>query len=206
VSETIEEDPTPLVCLIAGALRRRQEEPEFTRTTPETSAVGVIRDKSTPQAVTLRLGDGGVHLEHGAADGADATLVVDLGGGEDEPEVSGGEEHPGLVEWLAALLDPPAVDWRLAAEDFWRVASARSGAPAGFLVHETESDETVLLGAKGPAPYEIHGPAEALCAVFLGQLPLTEAVVREAVFVRGKLVELSVLTGAGFAIMIGGGE
>jgi hypothetical protein len=206
VAVSVEHDPTPLVGLIAGGLRRRLAEPEFASRTKEITGVGVIRDNSTPQAVNLRLAAGSVTIEHGAAEDADATLVVDLAGGESEPEVSGAEKHGELVEFLEAVLEPPAVDWHEAAEGFWRVARARPGAPSGLLVRETESDEIIVFGAEKPAPYEIHGTAEALSTVFVGQLPLTEAVVQGTVFVRGGMVDLSILAGACFAIMIGGAD
>jgi hypothetical protein len=206
VALEVEEDPTPLVGLVAGGLRARLADPEFADRVAVQAAVGVIRDTGTPQAVTASFESGTVRLQHGADPAAAATLAIDLSGAEPEPEVSGAEENGELVELLGALLEPPPVEWREAAAEFWRVAGTLRGGPASLLVRETESGEAIVLGGDEPAGYEIHGTAEALCTVFAGHLPLAEAVVQGVVHVRGSLCDLSLLTGACFAIMTGGND
>lgn len=200
----VEDDAPPLTQAVAGSLRAMLADREFSEATAALSGVVALRSASTPQAVSLRLGDGAVRLAHGAADGADMVVTIDLDdpdGG--EPELSGDQERHDLSDWLLRLLDPPKPPWPEAARRFWEQASRMPGAPAGLRVVELGSGEELRLGENGTAPYEIHGESAALVRVLTAQEPLIEAAHRGRVYVRGSLPELSVLTGAGFALMLG---
>jgi hypothetical protein len=206
IAVRIEEDPTPLVAITATGLKRLLRDPGFAEQTASLRGVAVVNALSGPQALTLRLLGDAVELEHGAAPEAEVAVGVDLEEAGLEPAVTGEEARPDLCAWLFAVLEPPPLEWREAAGRFWEVARQRSGAPPALLVHEEDSGVRITFGTDAPDPYEIHGSAAALATLFSGQLPLAEAALRGAVRTRGSLLRMSVLTGAGFALMLGEGD
>ena len=76
------------------------------------------------------------------------------------------------------------------------------GAPEGLLVVNLDTGDERRFGAEGGA-YEIHGPTAGLVAVLTGRARLIDAAYEGIVFIRGSFPELSVLTGAGFAVRYG---
>ena len=102
------------------------------------------------------------------------------------------------------ILGDDGVSWVEAADRYWTVLSKMPGAPAGLRVVELDSGEERVNG-DGPA-YEIHGRSEALLDVLSGRTPLIDAAFEGKVFIRGTFAQLSVLTGACFAIADEAGE
>jgi hypothetical protein len=200
---SLEEDAPPLTRGLARDLRRRLEDPDFAALTGACRGVAVVRSAATPQAVTFRLADGAVAVTHGAASDADVTLTVELDDAQAEPEIEAGEAHSELRDWLLRLLDAPHPPWPEAAERFWATASKLPGAPAGLRIVDLDSGEERRFGENGSRAYEIHGSAELLVRVLTAQELLIEAAHRGRVFVLGSMPELSVLTGAGFALAFG---
>jgi hypothetical protein len=96
------------------------------------------------------------------------------------------------------ILGDETPDWAEATDRYWAVLSAMPGAPEALRVVELESGEERAHG-DGRA-YEIHGSPEALVEVLSGRAPLIDAAFERKVFIRGTFAELSVLTGACFAI------
>jgi hypothetical protein len=88
--------------------------------------------------------------------------------------------------------------WAGAADRFWAVLAAMPGAPGSLRVVDLDSGEERLLGEG--AGYEIHGRPEALLNVLEGRTSLIDAAFEQSVYIRGTFAELSVLTGACFAI------
>jgi hypothetical protein len=200
---SVEEDAPPLTRGLASELRRRLGDPDFATATGACAGVAAVRSASTPQAVTFRVADGSVAVSHGAAGNADVTVTVDLDDDQAEPEIEADEAHADLRDWVLSLLDPPRPPWPEAAERFWATASKLPGAPAGLRIVELDSGEERRFGENGSRAYEIHGSAEPLVRVLTAQQPLIEAAHRGRVFVLGSFSELSVLTGAGFALAFG---
>lgn len=164
-----------------------------------------VADADTPQALTLRLGDGSISLARGAAEDAEVRATVALAGtARAKARLAGAEGRPDLARWVAGLLDPPGLSWQEAADRFWSVLSEMRGAPAALLVVDTEGGEEHRYGAADGRAYELHGAPEALTAVLTGRAPLLDAAFEGKVFVRGSFPELSLLTGAGFTIRYGG--
>ena len=96
------------------------------------------------------------------------------------------------------ILSDPTAGWHEAADRYWSVLSEMPGAPRALRVVDLEGGEERALG-DGRA-YEIHGSPEALLEVLSGRAPLIDAAFEGKVFIRGTFAELSVLTGACFAI------
>jgi hypothetical protein len=206
IAVSVPRDAPPMLRAIAADLRARLEDSAFAeqaqRLEDATVSVGAA---DTPQAVTLRIGDRAISLAHGAAEGADVSATVEGDGGlSTGPALRGADEHPELAEWLRGLLDPPAPPWPRAAERFWSVLSEMSGAPPALLVVNLDDGERQRYGAEHGRAYEIHGHTDGLLGVLTGRVSLLEAAYGGTVYVRGSFPEVSVLTGAGFAIRFGG--
>lgn len=191
-----------MVRALGNDLASRLQDPAFAEATRRVRGAVSLRDASTPQAATIRVGDQGVTLSHGFAETAELRAKVDLRG-RGEPELEGAGEQPELAEWLRALLNAKMPEWPEAAERFWSVLSGMAGAPAALRVVDLETGEDRRYGSPMGRAYEVHGPADGLVDVLSGRVPVVDAAFAGRVFVRGSFPELSVLSGAGFRVRYG---
>jgi len=198
----LERDPTPLVAATANDLASCMADADFAAATERLRGVVSLRAAATPQAVTLRLDADEVSLAHGFDAAADVRVTLADDHAAPATEVEGAAEHPELAGWVERLLEPPEPGWEDAAERFWSVLSEMRGAPEGLLVVNLDTGDERRFGAEGGA-YQIHGPTAGLVAVLTGRAPLIVAAYEGIVFIRGSFPELSVLTGAGFAVRYG---
>lgn len=206
IAVSVEDDAPPIVAAVARDLAACLEDPAFGEETRLARGVVTARSATTPQAVTLRIADGAVSIAHGAAEDAQVTATAELGARDGAPRIEGSDEHPELAEWLSRLLDPPTPAWPEAAERFWEVLSRMPGAPPALLVVDLEGGGERRFGSEGGAACEIHGAPDGLVPVFTGRASMMEAAFEGAVYVRGRFPDLSVLSGAGFAIRYGGAD
>jgi hypothetical protein len=200
----LERDPTPLVAATANDLDACLADPDFAAVAERLCGVVSLRAAATPQAVTLRLAADGLTLARGFDPGADVRVMLGDDHAGSATEIEGGAEHPELAAWAERLLAPPEPRWADAAESFWSALSGMRGAPRSLLVVNLETDERLRFGAEAGG-YEIHGPAAGLVEVLTGRIPLIDAAYEGTVFIRGSFPQLSVLTGAGFAVRYGRG-
>ncbi len=202
VTIELEEDSTPFVRAIAADLSACLTDARFAEETARLEGSVLVRSAATPEAATVRLGDGVASIRHGGDEVAGAAAVVDPGGG--EPQISAAGAEPGLAAWLEALLQPPLPSWQEAAERFWAAVSRMDGAPEALLVVDLDSGEQRRLGSERGSAYEIQGNPGALVRVLTGRTSLILAAFEGSVFIRGSFPQLSVLSGAGFAVRYGG--
>lgn len=201
IALSVEEDAPPMVRALATELAARLEDASFAAETERLRGVVSLRASAGAQSATLRVEDRTVSLTHGEADDADLTATIDLNGA--EPRVEAGGEHPELARWLSAFVDPPAPAWPEAAERYWSVLSGMPGAPVALRVVNLDTGEERAYGSEDGPAYEIHASTEGLLGVFSGRTPLIDAAFEGRVFIRGTFPQLSVLTGACFAIRFG---
>ena len=198
----MERDPTPLVAATANDLASCMADADFAAATERLRGVVSLRAAATPQAVTLRLDADEVSLAHGFDAAADVRVTLADDHAAPATEVEDAADHPELAGWVERLLAPPEPGWEDATERFWSVLSEMRGAPEGLLVVNLDTGDELRFGAEGGA-YEIHGPTAGLVAVLSGRARLIDAAYEGIVFIRGSFPELSVLTGAGFAVRYG---
>ena len=196
-----EDDATPLVRATRADLRRRLGDPEFAALTRELTGTVAIRAAATPEAVTATIADGAVSLAHGVSDEAQVVATIDGAGSRPRIADRAEADNPRLAAWLDALLAPSAA-WPEAAERFWSALESRPGSPEALLVAELDSGESRRFGS-GDRAYEIHGRAEDLVALLEGRTALIDAVFERRIFIRGSFPEISVLSGAAFAVRMG---
>jgi len=201
----VEADAPPLVRAVAEELATRLEDPSFAETTKAVRGVIGVRAATTPQRAALLIGDRGISLAGGLPRDADLRAIVELNRSSgDALTLEGETERPDLARWLRDLLDPPAPGWPEAAGRFWSALRNMPGAPAALVVVTLDTGERRRYGSEDGRAYEIHGASEDLIAIFTGRVPPIEAGPEGRIFVRGSFTELSVLSGAGFAIRYGG--
>lgn len=204
---TTEDSPTPLVRLLAGALRRSAA------AAPDALArmngVAAVCSAHDPQAATLRFGDGRVHLEHGRADDADVVITLDLAldGLPDapKPKVKGAAAHPRFALALGKMLEPPEPEWRPAADEFFRLIGTRPYVPPAIEFVDTTSGSRHTVGHASPGEpvYEIHGPADRIVKLCLGGAFLLEEMEAGRMTARGSMAGGVSITGAGLALGLG---
>jgi hypothetical protein len=204
---SVEDDAPPLVRAVAHDVAARLEDPSFAAATEGIQGAVVLRSVTSAQAVTLRIGEDGISIQHGADEDADLSAGIDFADPDGStPELEGHVEHPDLAGWLRELLDTTAPSWQEAADRFWSVLEDMAGAPAALVVVDLDGGERRRYGRQDGRAYELHAHAETLTEVFTGRVPPIDAGFEGKLFVVGSFPELSVLSGAGFAVRYGGPE
>lgn len=203
---TTEDDPTPLVLIMANVVRR--SEAANPNTVAKLKGVAAVRSMHDPQAVTLRFANGDVHLEHGVAADAGVRIAMDfdLDGlpGAPKPKVSGALRHLRFAMGLAKVLEPPLPDLATATSEFWAAASSVSGMPSGLRMIATDTGEVGTAGDDGTEVYEISGPVDRLVRILTGQAVALVELEGGRCNVRGSLGAAVALTRA--TVLYGMGE
>ena len=124
----VEDDPTPMVLILAATLRRASRTEKLAETLRSARGSVALRSTTDPQAATIRFADGGARVERGAAADADVTIATDVNALADEhppkPKVTGAARHPKLALAIGKLLEPPIDPWPVEAERFWAFCAA----------------------------------------------------------------------------------
>ena len=199
ITVSVEDDPPPIVRALANDLVAALADPSFAEATRAAVGVVAVRSALTPQAATVRLGDGRVELVHGTDGDADVTATTDSAEN-DSAAIEGPAE---LAGWAARLLDPPLPSLSQAAKRFWSVLSSRPGAPDALLVVELDGGEHRRYGAEEGRTCELHGTEQGLLTVLAGRASAIEAAFVGAIQMRGTFPDISVLSGAGYEIRYG---
>ena len=198
VAITTEDDPTPLVLILANTVRRSAA--ANPGQLAKLRGVAAVRSVKDPQAVTLRFDKGDVHLEHGVAADVGVTIGLDfdLDGLPEAPapKVTGAARHPLFALGLAKVLEPPMPTLEEAATEFWAAAHAMHGMPSGLLVRATDADASVTLGDETTERFELLGPTDRLVRILTGQSPALVEVQEGRCHVRGSLAAAAALTRA----------
>jgi hypothetical protein len=192
----VEDDPTPLVRVVARLMRLAlpHADAESLAGASRGGATVSVRSAHDAQAFTCTFAPGSIGLRHGSTADADAALVVDVA--KDlalDSETSSGDAA--LQELVDALMHPPVPSWREAAHEFWHRTSADRGMPQELVVHCTDEDDQLVLG-DGIPTYTLSATSADLARVLSGTAPLLESVFSGAVAIRGTLPQLSVMAGA----------
>lgn len=195
---TTEDDPTPLVLILANTVRRAAA--ARPKLIAGMSGVAAVCSANDAQAVTLRFDRGDVHLSHGRAQDAGVVITLDLeqDGLPDapKPKVEGALRHLRFALALDKVLDPPLPTWQVAAEEFWRRTSQRPSMPPALRIID-ETGAELVVGDDSAGAYEITGTADRLAKMFVGSAFLLEEAQHGRMHVRGSLGESVVVTMAG---------
>lgn len=201
-----EDDPTPIVLILATTLRRAEQTPKLAAMMQKANGNVALRSTVDPQAATIRFQRGRVLVERGVAADAHVTIATDVNRMADEdapkPKVSGALTHVRLALTAAKVLEPPLGSWQEEATGFWVRASAQVGMPTGLRIVCLDDGAELRLGTE-PAEFEIHGTGHRLQAVFSGGSVFGEDVLDGKLYAVGSLRHLAEITGQSLASMMG---
>lgn len=206
ITVTTEDDPTPIVRVLATTIRRSCETPSHSRAVARMRGTLVFKSANDPQAATIRFSRGAVHLETGARTPAKVTITADLALMNEpdapKPKVEGAEAHLLFALGASKALTPKYGTWQEEAARFWQHTSTGTGMPSGILVRCLDDGSELRLG--GQTECEVHASAFELRNLFCGNTTLGERAFAGKLFAVGPLNHLAVLTGAGLHYSLGG--
>lgn len=201
-----EDDPTPIVLILAATLRRSERSPKLAEMMRKAKGSVALRSTVDPQAATIRFTEGRVRVERGVAADADVIIATDVNRMADEhppkPKVTGAATHPRLALAAAKVLEPPTGTWQDEAKTFWSKVEASGTGPTGLRIVCTDRPAEVSFGAT-PAEFEIHGTAHRLQAMFSGNTVFGQEVFDGHLHAVGTLRHLAELTGVSIDLMMG---
>lgn len=193
---TIEDDATPLVHFVGTTLRKSSERALTEQVAlPESGSYSVTTEDGI-QSATLTFAGDEVHVVHGVDAESNFTLSFDIDG----PFAwSVDQADSADARALRALLNPPLLEWKNAAQRFWDLNQGTPGFPDQLIVRCSESSEEITFGSEG-ATYVITGPALNLSRVFEGIDSIGDAAYMSRIKVEGSFAQLSVMVGAGWKV------
>lgn len=201
-----EDDPTPIVLIVATTLRRAEETPKLAAMMRNAKGNVALRSTVDPQAATIRFGDGRVCVVRGVAADTDVTISTDVNRMADEdapkPKVAGAATHARLALTASKVLEPPIGPWRDEARRFWARIEHHPRTPRGVHVVCTDERSQITLGVE-PVEFEIHGTAHRLTALFTGGTVFGQEVLDGHLYAVGSLEHLAELTGRSIDVMTG---
>lgn len=207
VQIALEDDPTPMVRVLATTLRRAARNPALESKLRGMKGVVALKSSVDPQAVTMRFDKGKVSIEHGVAPDSGVVIEADLNRMNEpdgpKPNVKGAARHLKLALAVSKVLDPPVGPWPDDARRFWEFARDHPRMPKTMLVVCTDDGARLTLG-EGTPDYEVHGSARALSSVFTGSSVFGEDLLNGKIFAVGTIQHTAELTGRSLAWMFGG--
>lgn len=202
----VEDDPTPIVLIMAATLRRAARDPKLAAAMRGAKGNVAMKSSVDPQAATIRFHKGHVHVVRGVAKDASVTIEADINKMSDvnppKPKVSGAARHLRLALLAAKVLEPPHGTWQEEATLFWNFAAQHAGCPRGLRIVCTDDGTEVSLGET--IEYELHGSEHAILNVVCGNTVLGQDILDGKLCVVGALRHTAQLTGRSLAWMMGG--
>lgn len=197
-SITIEQDATPVVRLIARALRESVRIGHEADTLSRTEGTVALRSHDTPQTATIAFRGREIAVSSGVFTEPDATIVVDL-----RSRFSPAQEPAGnteLAEAVLRALAPPFPPWREAAQRFWDLTRDLTGMPDVLVVvEESEDGRSEERFGEGSSEYLLAGSPDVLAGVLTGADDFLLALA-SGLRVKGTWAQLSVMTGASWKV------
>jgi len=201
-----EDDPTPIVLIIATTLRRAEQTPKLAAMMAKAKGNVALRSTVDPQAATIRFDRGRIKVVRGVAPDTHVTISTDVNRMSDEdapkPKVSGAALHLRLALTAGKVLEPPTGTWQEEGARFWDYVAAHPESPKGLRVVCLDDHAEATFGTV-PADYEIHGTAHRLTALFSGNTVFGEDLLGGKLYGVGSLKHTAELTGRSLSFMMG---
>ena len=202
----VEDDPTPIVLIMAATLRRAARHPKLAAGMRKANGNVAMKSSVDPQAATIRFSKGHVRVVRGVSADVGVTIEADVNKMADlhppKPKVHGVARHLKLALLASKVLEPPHGTWQEEAAAFWNFSVNHPGCPSGLRVVCTDDDSEITFGAR--VEYEIHASQHALLNVFTGNTVMGQDLLDGKIHAIGALRHTAELTGRSIAWMLGG--
>lgn len=149
ITITVEDDPVPLVRIMAAKLKRSAQHPDFANLVRGMTGKFVLASHKDPQAVTFVLDGNSIFLKRGVDTSAMLVIKLDLDTGK-SVEIKGLWRHPLLAMKAGKLLEGFNSDWTELADLFWQQNADYPGMPASITLKCSEDGRVVSLGDSDP--------------------------------------------------------
>ena len=161
ITITVEDDPVPLVRVMAAKLKRSATQPDFGKLVRGMTGKFVLASHKDPQAVTFVLDGTSIFLKRGVDKNAALTIRADLDTGK-SVEIKGLWRHPLFAIKAGKLLDGFSKGWTELTDSFWQQHADYPGMPARITLKCNGDGHIVTLGDPGADGVLIEGSATAL--------------------------------------------
>jgi hypothetical protein len=151
------------------------------------------------QSATLTFTGDEIQVVHGVAPDAECALSFELDGPFSWTESLATMSESTDVGALQALLNPPPIEWKQAAQRFWDLNVGTPGFPDQLIVRCEDFSEEITFGTDGSV-YVISGPSANLSRVLEGIDSIGDAAYLGSIKVEGSFAQLSVMVGAGWKV------
>lgn len=198
----VEEDPVPIVRIIAAQFRHSLKFPEFVRLAGNFNGTFALASTVDPQAVTVTGHQGTLSLKRGVSKDAAIVIRLDFNKPDDSPKVEGLLRHPLLALNVGKLMETFETNWTRAGEDFWSRTRHIPGMPTAIELRCTDDGRRLTLGDDVPE-LVLEGTSKQLIEILTGGNVLVAAVVEGKIRVHGSMKHLVILSGATKDLMLG---
>ena len=180
INITCEEDPVPIVKVLAAQFQRSTHHPKFQRAASQTRGVFALASTTDPQCLTISVNRGEIFLQRGRSEHADLTIHTNLFDPNVKPTIDGLWRHPRLALHADALL----AEYPLSRDDtlahFWSVCSGYPDIPRAIGFHSTTDGSVKMMGTQ-ETDIHFYGSDAALIKAFGGTAVLIECLLRGTV-------------------------
>lgn len=198
----VEDDPVPIVKIIAAQFRRSLHHPQFVRVARRFSGTFALASSTDPQAVTIRGGGGRFYLKHGIDPAAAIVVRLDFNNLDAQPKVEGLWRHPLLALKVGKLMETYDTSWTESATRFWERAGHLPRMPKAMLLHCNDDGSELILG-QGKPEVSLEGSAKQLIELLTGGTVFVLAVMDGKVRIDGSLEHLTILSEVTKDLMLG---
>ena len=198
----VEDDPVPIVKIIAAQFRRSMRHPEFVKVARRFNGTFALASTTDPQAVTVRGSGGRLSLAHGVADDAKIVVRLDFNKPDEEPTVDGLWRHPLLALGVGKLMENYDKSWTDSAARFWERAHHVPRMPAAIRLRCTDDNRELILGEGAPQVL-LEGTEKQLTELLSGSTVFVLAVMEGKVKIDGSLEHLTILSEVTKDMMLG---
>ena len=197
-----EDDPVPIVKIIAAQLRRSLYHPKFVRLARGFKGTFALASTTDPQSVTISADRGKLRVTHGISKDASIIVRLDFNNPDTAPTVEGLWRHPFLAMSVGKLMDTWETTWTDTAGRFWERARAFPRMPRAIRLRCTDDGEELVLG-EGEPEVRLEGTAKQLIDMLGGGNVFVLAVMEGKIKVDGSLEHLTILSEVTKNMMLG---
>lgn len=202
IAITVEDDPVPIVCVMAAKLKRSASHPGFAKLVRGMKGKFVLASHADPQAVTFVLDGESLFLKRGIDKSARLVIKANLATGK-PVKIKGLWRHPLLALKAGKLIDGFDTKWTEHTDAFWLAARDYPGMPSSMVL-KCDNGQTVTTGDSGaPDPVLIEGSASALKDFLTGGEVFVVAMMQGKLKAACTLKQATVLSEVTKDLMLG---